>query len=154
MPYLVFSQQSLASIDAGQLTQNARRFFGAQFELRERREEGGVGEVVMTVTGPNGTPGVAIHARVRPCQGGDYEAAERAERAGRAGGMAALARRCPSVWEVDVGASGRPSEALRLCAILASVLLGPIMPPEGDTLFGVKGARERAERLERSCILR
>jgi hypothetical protein len=144
MPYLVFSQQSLASLDANQLTQNARRFFRAQFELRERREEGGVGEVVMTVTRPNGTPGAAVHARVRPCQGGDYEAAERAELAGR----------CPSVWEVDVGAGGHPSEALRLCAILASVLLGPIMPPEGDTLFGVKGARERAERLERSCILR
>jgi hypothetical protein len=153
MPYLVFSQQSLSSLDTTQLVRHARRFFGAEFELRERREEGGVSEVVMTVTAPNGTPGSEVHARVRTCEGGDYVAAERAERAGRAGGMAALARRCPFVWEVDVGA-GAQAEALRLCAILASVLLGPIMPPEGDTLFGVKGARERAERLERSCILR
>ncbi|HEU4409402.1 MAG TPA: hypothetical protein VFS43_29350 [Polyangiaceae bacterium] len=153
MPYLVFSQQSLASLDVGQLTRNARRFFGAEFELRERGEKGGGSEVVMTIAGANGTPGPPVHARVRPCEGGDYDAAERAERAGRAGGMAGLARRCPYVWEVDVGA-GAQVGALRLCSILASVLLGPIMPPEGDTLFGVKGARERAERLERSCILR
>ncbi len=153
MPYLVFSQQSLTSLTAASFVPNARRFFGASFEIRERRDEAGRAEVVLVVSGANGTPGVPVHARVRPAGGGDYEAAERAEVAGKAGGMARLARRCPFVWELERGAGGE-AETLRLCAILASVLLGPVMPPEGDTLFGVKGARERAERLERSCILR
>lgn len=152
MPYLVFSQQSLTSLDVALLARHAKRFFGAEFALRERPERGEVGDVVIA-SGANGTPGAALHARVRACVEGDYEAAERAEIAGRAGGMAALARRCRYVWEVGEGGAGE-AEVLRLCAILASVLLGPVMPPAGDALFGVRGARERAERLERSCILR
>lgn len=153
MPYLVFSQSSLTSLEAGRLSQHAKRFFGAEFELRERPEGGEAGELVMALSGVKGAAGAVFHARVRPATAADYEAAERAERAGAAGGMALLARRCAFVWELDLGEKGEV-ELLRLCAILASVLLGPIMPPEGDTLFGVRGARERAERLERSCIVR
>jgi hypothetical protein len=146
MPYLVFSQQRSTSPDVGQLARHARRFFGATFELREQGEGGDMRAVVITLSGAKGEAGAPIFARVRACHEGDYEAADRAEIAGKAGGMARLARRCPFVWEVDEGAGGR-AEVLRLCAILASVLLGPVMPPEGDTLFGVRGARERAERL-------
>ena len=153
MPYLVFSQQSLTSLDVARLVQHAKRFFGLGFEVRECRREGETGELVMVVTGGSGAVGPPLHARVRACAEGDYEAAERAERAGSAGGMAALARRCRFVWELEPGAAAEV-EVCRLCAILASVLLGPVMPPDGSTLFGVRGARERAERLERSCILR
>lgn len=153
MPYLVFSQPSLTSLDVGQLARHARRFFGATFELRGRPEGGEVGELDLALAGAEGAAGASFRARVRRCVRDDYEAAEGAERAGAAGGMGQLARRCAFVWEIERGEAGE-AELLRLCAILASVLLGPVMPPEKDTLFGVRGARERAERLERSCILR
>jgi hypothetical protein len=85
---------------------------------------------------------------VRMASAADYAAADRAELAGRAAGMASLARRCPSVWEVS-GTDDRPWERdaalLNLCAILASVALGPVLPSDASTLFGVRGAMERVE---------
>ena len=34
---------------------------------------------------------------------------------------------------------------LNLCAILASVALGPVLTPDESALFGVRGAMERVE---------
>lgn len=91
----------------------------------------------------------------------DQAAAERAEQSGKAWGMSQLSARCPWLWELSVAAdSPSPAAAvaaeaptqdplerplsLLLCALLAGVALGPVMPPARDTLFGVRGARERA----------
>ncbi|HVJ21700.1 MAG TPA: hypothetical protein VM686_40125 [Polyangiaceae bacterium] len=80
----------------------------------------------------------------------DHSAADQAELAGRAAGMAGLARRCPNVWEIRRVDAARPwdedAALLNLCAILASVALGPVLPPDSSTLFGVRGAMERVER--------
>jgi hypothetical protein len=64
--------------------------------------------------------------------------------------MAALARRCASVWQVEPQAPESEAATHNLCAIMASVALGPVLPPDDSTLFGVRGAMERVERLVRS----
>lgn len=100
----------------------------------------------------------------------DQAAAERAEVSGKAYGMSQLSARCPWVWELSAaaadpatkGSAGATAAAeatpeqmggaltldrpltLLLCALLAGVALGPVMPPERDTLYGVRGARERS----------
>jgi hypothetical protein len=77
----------------------------------------------------------------------DLGAASRAEARGNAFGMAALAARCSHVWSVSVVEQSPPWLLLECCALLASVALGPILPPDEDTLMGVRSARERAEKL-------
>jgi len=81
----------------------------------------------------------------------DLERARAAEQRGRAAGMADLAARCPTIWSVEAEA-GTPEWLLfELCAVLAFAALGPVLPEDGSTLFGVRGARERAERLRRDA---
>lgn len=68
--------------------------------------------------------------------------------------MSLLAERCKMLWlvmiEGDAGASAPDPDAdrvaLTIAAILASSLLGPILSPNGDELFGVRTARLKLER--------
>jgi hypothetical protein len=75
----------------------------------------------------------------------DLAAAERAEVAGRAAGMAALAARCKTLWEVEPVGDVDAATLHAFCALLASVALGPVMPPDESTLYGVRGAMQRAK---------
>jgi hypothetical protein len=78
----------------------------------------------------------------------DIMNARDAEARGRAAGMAALAEKCSQLWTIEAGGSEVPSEAayLTLAAVCASVALGPVMPPDAATLFGVRGAIERRDK--------
>jgi hypothetical protein len=87
----------------------------------------------------------------------DLANARDAEARGQAAGMAALAERCTRLWAIDAALSRHsapnaspeiPGEAafLTLAAICASVALGPVLPPDRATLFGVRGAIERRDR--------
>jgi hypothetical protein len=143
MPYLVFSQST--ALDEHALVRQARAFFSADlaFTRRHHHADGTVAFDV-TLSGPCAPAAFALD--LRPTTPGDLDAADHAEIAGRAGGMALLARRCPVVVTITE-APGTPERALlTLCALLASALLGPVMPPDHSTLFGVRGARERAEK--------
>jgi hypothetical protein len=59
-------------------------------------------------------------------------------------GFDVLVARTRRVWQVrarvDAGDARAP---LVIAAVLASLFLAPVVPPEGGTIFGVKGARER-----------
>lgn len=70
--------------------------------------------------------------------------ARAAETRGSAFGMAQLAERCPWLWHV--ASTGVLDSRLTwlFCAVLAAWGLGPVLPPDGSTLFGVRGARLRA----------
>jgi hypothetical protein len=61
--------------------------------------------------------------------------------------MATLAARCPTVWLIDECEPRSQAALLNLCAILASVALGPVLPDDDSTLFGVRGAMERVAKL-------
>ena len=143
MTYLVFSQES-GRPPFDRLAAHAGRFFSSTLELLEQNEE----SVVLRLD------------CARPLLSGDFRIAWRAttkdhlmsardaEARGRAAGMGTLAERCREVWTIDAAGAKIPSEAayLTLAAVCASVALGPVLPPDGSTLFGVRGAIERRDK--------
>ena len=119
--YLVLASSPLpggASYDAAGADPHAQRFF------RTRLRTAAAGYILVMPDGePPGERAITIRQRTAE----DLELAEEAERRA-GGGLVTLARRCQTVLVV-----GRESPvdrlALRLAAILASVLLGPIVDP-------------------------
>src|SRR5688572_14794093 len=146
MVHLVFAQELGPRVDATSLHGSAQRYFRAT--LRVLPAEGSVttGSTRVELEGPRGVKG-SFELRARPRTADDLARAWIAEERGRAAGMAGLAERCASVWEVEPEAGVDLSATLMLCAIIASVALGPVLPPDDSTLFGVRGAMERVERL-------
>ncbi len=149
MSVRVFSQQADLVAALPQLLNHARRFFAAELEVLsasppERRERE-LGEVLLRWAGARypGEGTFRIESRART--GDDVFSAEAAEARGRAAGMSQLAARCPVVWSVTGVGLVSGSAELQLSALLASVALGPVLPDDGSTLYGVRGAMERAE---------
>jgi hypothetical protein len=84
----------------------------------------------------------------RPTTRDDLFAAREAEARGRAAGMATLAEKCGQIWTIEATAESGAIDAayLTFAAICASIALGPVLPPDGATLFGVRGAIERRDK--------
>lgn len=76
------------------------------------------------------------------------EAADAAVRAIGGAGMDFLVARAQRVWMIEAKVpAGDPRAPLAMAALLAGVLLAPVVPPEGGAIFGLKGARSRLEAL-------
>ena len=77
------------------------------------------------------------------------EAADRAVDAIGGAGMDALVARATRAWMVEKrpAMGGDPRAPLAMAALLAGVLLAPVVPPEGGAIFGLKGARTRLDAL-------
>jgi len=133
--FLVFAQQGELRVDLAGIVRNATRHFQADVEVLEER--GGVARLAFE--------GATFTIRARASTDADRARARVAEARGRAGGMSDLAARCAAVWEVEA-ASDAGAGLHRLCAILATTALGPVLPPDDSTLYGVRGAMERAQR--------
>jgi hypothetical protein len=154
--FAVFAQARDASVDIDAWNRHAERFFATRLGLtEERRGPAANVDVVGFVIAPSSGRPAVRRAFARPAQEDDYARAEAAE-AGAAGtGLARLARRCGMLWlveRVDATESaggetegGSDRTALLLAAILASVLLGPILDGRAPELFGVKTARAKLE---------
>jgi hypothetical protein len=150
----VFAQT--ARLDLAALVRSTQKFFEATVEVLEERG--------LAVQAPDARPAEPF-ARLRissarrhysgifrvTCRSAlaeDWAAAQAAETRGRATGMGTLALRCIAVWDVEGDAEGASEAALlNLCAVLASVALGPVLPADESTLFGVRGAMDRLEAL-------
>jgi hypothetical protein len=130
---LVFSQRPETTLDVGACDAHAQRFFGVALE--------GTASEGLVVSAPGGAKSLRT-VRGRVATAADLALAVAAEELRGGGGLAGLARRCPTIWEVHL-ASETDVEALRIAAILASVLLGPIVDRRGPEIFGVKTAREK-----------
>ena len=146
MVHLVFAQAFGPSVDANSLGFSARRHFRAKLDQLPAAQLTAAGRMRFELEGPHGVRGT-FSILVRPRTEDDLARARLAEERGRAAGMAGLAERCSSVWLVEPDAGVEQSATLMLCAIIASVALGPVLPPDDSTLFGVRGAMERVERL-------
>jgi hypothetical protein len=150
----VFSQQTDLVAALPKLLAHARRFFAAEID-------------VLAGSAPDRPDVTSAQVRLRfdahryPCSGtfrlesrattaDDRFAAEAAEARGQAGGMASLAARCPVIWELAPESDATGTAELQLSALLASVALGPVLPEDGSTLYGVRGAMERAEKAAQS----
>lgn len=134
--FLVFAQQAEPRVDLAGLVRNATRHFRAELEVLEERD--GTARIRLD--------GSAFTLRARPRTDADLERARVAEARGRAAGMADLAARCPTLWEVEPEPDSPELRLHLLCAVLASTALGPVLPPDGSTLYGVRGAMERAQK--------
>lgn len=161
MKYRIFSQAPGGRLDLAQLLTNARRFFEASVEVLEQHGlVPGVGPEpverwarVRLVSERRGVSGV-FRIRCRAADVQDWEDARAAEARGHATGMGALAARCETVWDVEPEGDAPEAAALNLCALLASVALGPVLPPDASTLFGIRGAMERLDALTTRSLAR
>ena len=159
-PYRIFAQAPGALIDPAAIVRSATRFFEADVNVESYRSLGADdppadgGELVLRLESARRNLAGTFRVRTRLSQAADYEDARQAEERGRAGGMGLLAARCPSIWEVTPVGEPSPGAALNLCAVLAAVALGPTLPPDCSTLYGVRGAMERLEALTGASLSR
>ena len=140
--FVVFSQATPSAVDIDGWDAHAARFFRTRLSLA-----GGTDPLGSSIrVAPDRQPAGVRRIRGRPREPGDLAAAEAADRGNT--GLALLARRCGAVWLVEREAEDAPlagSTALRLAAIVASVVLGPILDVRVPELLGVKTARSRFE---------
>ena len=156
----VFSQQPDLVASLPKVLAHARRFFAAEVEVLSAspvvRADVGLAEVRLRLSSARypGSGTFRLEARYRTDD--DQFAAEAAEARGNATNMSLLAAQCPAVWSITPEADVSGSAELQLSALLASVALGPVLPPDESTLYGVRGAMERAERaaVEKPPILK
>lgn len=150
MPTRVFSQRPDLVAALPQLLQHARRFFSAEVEVLSASppQRAELAQAVVTLHFESGRyPGSGLfRLESRPSSDADRSAAERAETRGKAGGMSLLAARCSTLWVLTPEGEITGSAELQLSALLASVALGPVLPADESTLYGVRGAMERAEK--------
>jgi hypothetical protein len=141
---LVFSQEPPGRPSHERLARSAVRFFSTTLDLLEQSEDSIVMRLVCSRPLLRGEFRITSRGTVKD----DIMNARDAEARGRAGGMAMLAEKCGQIWTIDPVGADVPSDAavLTLAAICASVALGPVLPPDGSTLFGVRGAIERRDK--------
>jgi hypothetical protein len=149
--YLVFAQRADARIDVDAWNDYAVRFLAARVGLAqepERRPESDAQTVfARVVVAPDGAPPAIRSLFARHRDDVDLALAEAADAGAGHTGLALLARRCDSVWLVE--RDGEPDRPALLCAaILAGVMLGPILDARGPEIFGVKTARAKLEAIQ------
>ena len=146
--YTVFAQRSDARFLAADWDLRARRFFDARVGLASATayaDEPPTHDDRGVVIARGNAPGAIRHVWARPREPRDLDDAEVADARAGSPGLGLLARRCGYVFCVECVGDG-DRDALLLAAVLASVLLGPILAPERDRIFGVKTARALLER--------
>ncbi len=144
----IFAQAAPGAIDLAGIVRQGTRLFSVSVEVVSVAGS----RAHLSVTTRDGVHAYRLTSRATT--DGDVAEARAAEARGLAAGMASLAARCAAVWELEATSSAAVEATrdaatcaqLELCAVLASVALGPVLPPSGDTLFGVRGALERASR--------
>ena len=157
MGYVVFAQADSGRIDLAKVVKNATNFFHASLEvLGEQNEPPGVpsperSRVRLELSSPEHGWRARFTIISRPATKDDHENANVAEAASRASGMALLAERCRYVREIEPEGEELEIATITLCGVLASAGLGPVMPEDRSTLFGVRGAMERIDKLQRGA---
>ncbi|UQA54841.1 hypothetical protein [Polyangium aurulentum] len=149
--YTLLSPDPAARIDLARWAHQARTFFGAKIELVQpkRYPEGKTpsADMVDVEIERRGDSVTRVHVVTLPLDEVPDALTLAAEGARAIGGAGfdALVDRARRVWQIadEVSAGGDASAPLALAAVMASVLLAPIVPPGGGTIFGVKGARTR-----------
>ncbi|AUX45651.1 hypothetical protein SOCE26_071460 [Sorangium cellulosum] len=151
----LLSPEPEARIDEHRWAHQARVFFGAELTLVQKKvyPSGStpmVDAVEVDVARAGGAPSRVLVLTVPLDRAPAVRAAAAAGvRAIGGAGFDALLARARRAWQVrEPPLAGDDARApLALAAVLAAVLLAPVVPPGEATIFGVKGARERLERL-------
>jgi hypothetical protein len=149
--WTLLSPEPEARVDGARWAHQAETFFRARLAvIQDKRYPAGTLPLADLVDVDLSERGAAAPTRVRVVTVPADRAPE-ALAAGAAGaraiggaGFDALIPRTRRVWQVRARTDlpGDPRAPLAVAAVLASLLLAPVVPPEGGTIFGVKGARE------------
>lgn len=142
MRYRIFTQTPDGHFDPPRLAHNARLWFRSKLEVLDHEPR----RLRLRLHGAFATTPVELTLVAREVTKEDMRDVKAAELAGQAAGMGALAMRCPLLWELVAPDDAPPAAVFVMCAAAASVALGPVLPPDRSTLFGIRGAIERAER--------
>jgi hypothetical protein len=152
--YTLLAPDPSSRIDIAAWGHKARTFFGAAVELCQPKAYPNgawptADAVEVEIRRKKTTPLTKLLVITVPAEDAPeaIAAGEAGARAIGGAGMDVLVGRAKRVWQVssDVPEGGDLAAPLALAALLASVLLSPIVPPGGGTIYGVKGARERLE---------
>jgi hypothetical protein len=150
--YLVFAQRDDARLEIHFWQQQARRFFDTELGLSVDKAYDRLDSMPTTdaarivVSSPKNAVEATLLCAARPSTAADLALAESIEARHGYTGLSMLAKRCKTVWLVSsTNQAGGDRAALLLSAIVASVVLGPIIPPAHDELYGVKTARLKLE---------
>lgn len=154
--WTLLSPEPDARVDAARWAHQASTFFRARLAVvQDKRYPSGtlpLADMVELEVAPRDEP-VATRVLVITVP---VDRAPEAMRAAIAGakaiggaGFDAILPRTRRVWQVRAAILGEGDERAPLAttAVLASVFLAPVVPPEGRTIFGVKGARQRMEKV-------
>lgn len=147
--YAVLAPEDDGRIVEARWRQQAARFFAADLTLvtpkhypagHPRRDR-----AVITIGRVGGTHGQVEVATFPLDEAPAFRDAAR-EGAASLGGFDALVARARRLWQIHPATpGGEPRASLALSGVIASLLLGPVLAPDG-AVFGVKGARERLAR--------
>jgi hypothetical protein len=146
--YAVFAQRGDAKLDVAAIERQAERFFGSKLGLTVDKSYGhdplleDAARVVLHSDDASASGTRLVYGR--RVETDDVAAAEEAERRQGTFGMSALAQRCGAIWLV-VPETDDDRVALTIAAIFASTMLGPILGPGEDGIFGVRTARMKLE---------
>ncbi len=144
--YAVFAQSPLVLLDVEGLKNKASQFFQTKIGLTVDKRYGpdvpqrDAARLVIASDDPACSGTRLCYGRA--VERSDLDAAERGDP--NVTGMFLLAQRCPTLWLVTYEMDD-DRVALTIAAVLASILLGPILAPSGDELFGVRTARLKLE---------
>jgi hypothetical protein len=145
--YTVFAQRRDARVEIELWERYAAQFFETRLGLtvpkRYDFDAPTVDAAHVVVLPPGGKEGIRL-CYGRPRAADDLRAAEDADMRAGSPGLGLLARRCTTVWLIEPRVQA-DRLALLLAAILASVVLGPILSPDERELFGVRTARAKLE---------
>ncbi len=146
----VFAQRDALTLDLPELLRTTRRYFDAELDVQAltSNASGDIAQLLLRSERYGYRGELSVSARRATSE--DLLDARAAEQRGRAAGMSLLAERCPTIWEISSLGVDSELARLNLCAILAAVALGPVLPDDGATLYGVRGAMERVEKLLRA----
>lgn len=148
--FTVFAQRSDAFVDLAAWERHAAQFFDTRVGLAQPKRYLGDAprvDAARVVVAPKDLPPQVRFCFGREREAADLDAAMEADRRAGSPGLGLLAERCRFVWLVVAEGGESDRHALLLSAILASVLLGPILSPDQSALFGVRTARAKLEKL-------
>lgn len=143
--FLQFVQQPAPRLELERLVGQASRYFSAELEIVAQEVSGC--RATLRLRSTDGEDTFELHARF--ANESDRARLQPAELANQSYGMAGLGERCLCVWEVTPAPDTTRAACFQFGALLASIALGPFLPPDGSGLFGVRSARVLAEQLRK-----
>jgi hypothetical protein len=158
LSWSLVSPQASSRMDEAALHSQAQRFFSRDHHdprlslTTPKRYPGGA--MPRADSGVLAVGDTLVHIQTMPLDAAPAVVLAAVEGAAAIGGAGfdVLIRRAVRLWQVHISPLEGDDETapLLLTAVLASIWLAPVVPPGGGSIFGVKGCRERLERMRRS----